>query len=205
MRELKRFEGRNMKKSNLISEEMLRLTERENARSLLSDKLLLEASNCFHANANVDEKTVIRHLRAFAFPIITATGVVSYVIDRSIQKHKVASLLNCPTSQVAFSEGDFTDREGNHKNEILACAAGFTYKANIEKDWLKSIRFILKDAHLEALDEENMKSLEAIGGNLYLSDKNIEAFKNREFLPNLQYVGGKVLVNAKEYPSGYGK
>ena len=194
-----------MKNSNLISEEMLRLTERENARSLLSDKLLLEASNCFHANANVDEKTVIRHLRAFTFPIITATGVVSYVIDRSIQKHKVASLLNCPTSQVAFSEGDFTDRDGNYKNEILACADSLTYKANIEKDWLKSIRFILKDAHLEALDGEKMDSLEAIGGNLYLSDKNIDAFKTGNFLPNLQHVGGKVLVNAKEYPVGYRK
>ena len=192
-----------MKNSNLISEEMLRLTERENTRSLLSDKLLLEASNCFHIDE--DEKKVIRRLRVFAFPIITTAGVISYAIDRSIQKHKVASLLNCPTSQVIFSEGDFTDREGNHKNEILACATSLTYKANIEKDWLKSIRFILKDAHLEALDEENMISLEAVGGNLYLSDKNIEAFKNREFLPNLQHVGGKVLVNAKEYPVGYRK
>ena len=192
-----------MKNSNLISEEMLKLTERENARSLMSEKILLEASNCFHPDAS--ETRAIRHLKIVAFPIITATGVISYAIDRSVQKHKVASLLNCSTDQVVFSEGDFTDRNGNYKNEILACADSLTYKANIEKDWLKSIRFILKDAHLEALDEENMNSLEAIGGNLYLSDKNIEAFKNREFLPNLQYVGGKVLVNAKEYPAGYGK
>lgn len=192
-----------MKNSNLISEEMLKLTERENARLLMSEKILLEASNCFHAGAS--EIRAIRHLKIATFPIITATGVISYAIDRSVQKHKVASLLNCSTNQVVFSEGDFTDRNGNYKNEILACAGSLTYKANIEKDWLKSIRFILKDAHLEALDEEKMDSLEAIGGNLYLSDKNIEAFRNREFLPNLQHVGGKVLVNAKEYPVGYRK
>ena len=203
MREFKEIEERNMKNSNLISEEMLKLTKRENARSLMSEKILLEASNCFHAGASGVK--AIRHLRIVAFPIITATGDVSYAIDRSVQKHKVASLLNCSTDQVVFSEGDFTDREGNCKNKILACADSLTYKADIEKDWLKSIRFILKDAHLEALDGEKMDSLEAIGGNLYLSDKNIDAFQNGNFLPNLQHVGGKVLVNAKEYQVGYRK
>ena len=192
-----------MKNSNIISKEMLRLTERENARSLMSEKLLLKASDCFHAGAS--KTRAIRHLKIVTFPIVTATGVLFYAIDRSLQKHKVASLLNCSTDQVVFSEGDFTDREGNYKNEILACADSLTYKANIEKNWLKSMRFILKDAHLEALDGEKMDSLEAIGGNLYLSDKNIDAFQTGNFLFNLQHVGGKILVNAKEYQIGYRK
>lgn len=198
---LKKFGGEKMKNltnsTNLLSEKTLSLMEKENNRSLVSEKLLMTASECF--NVDPTEKKVIRNLKIAAFPFLAVMGIASYSIDKVIQTRKVASLLNCSNDQVVFSEGDFTDKQGSAKETILGCATNFTYKANIKKDWLQSLRLILKDAHLEALDEETLASLEAIGGNVYLSDRNIEAYEQGSFLPNLQYVGGKVFVNAKEY------
>lgn len=172
----------------------IRFAKKQNGRKLVSDSLFNKFNEIFSSISGTNS------IKIFTSPFILAAGVVSYNFERTTSKFRLASIMKCSNSKIAYDEGDFTDRKGSPKLNIIGCAGSLNTK-DVQKESLTNLNIIAENLHIESLNEEyydNLDSLEIIGGNLLLSDKNIDAYMENKLLPNLKYVGGKVLVNAKE-------
>lgn len=173
----------------------IKFAKKQNDRKLVSDSLFCKLNEIYRLSSDTNG------IKIFTSPFILAAGIVSYNFERTTSKFRLASIMKCSNSKIAYDEGDFTNRKGSPKLNIIGCAGSLNTK-DVQKESLANLNIITEDLHVESLNEEyydNLDSLEIIGGNLLLSDKNIDAYMDNKLLPNLKYVGGKVLVNAKEY------
>lgn len=189
------------KQKNYENEKVLKkfisFARKENRRRLFSDCLFLSWNECFRKSEN----KIIGCIKVVFSPFVLVAGLIAYGIERMCSRCKLATIMECPTKQIAYSEGDFIDKKGISKTSIIGYVRDLCTK-NVKKESLNSLRVIGGDFHMESLSDENcyfLNSLVAIGGNIFLSDKNIKAFEEKRILPNLEYIGGKVLVNAREY------
>ncbi len=185
----------------LFLNKFIKFSRKVNQRELLSDTLFCDLHECFGNAECTTNNKIVGSIKVVCGLFVLTTGVITYAIERTSSKRKLASIMECSTKQIAYSEGDFADRTGNPKKEIIGCASSLCTK-NVKGVSLENLRVITSDLHMESLSEEycdRLNSLEIIGGNLYLSKKNIDAYEQKRILPNLKYVGGKVLVHSREY------
>lgn len=178
--------------------QMIKFSRKMNGKVAVSETLLGFFSEALHTSGN----TVKDKLRVVTSPFVLVAGTIAYQVERTRSKNKLASIMECSKEQIACSEGDFADKNGNSKT-IIGCSGDLCTK-NVQKESLTTLSVITGDLHMESLDEEHcaqLNSLEFVGGDLCLSDKNIEALEQGRILTNLKHVDGKVLVNSMEYKS----
>lgn len=203
---LERLKGDFMKNLKVYENEkemvnLIKFSRRENEKVSISEQMITSIPELFTVSEDTKKASAIYGLRVVTAPFVIGTAMVLHQIERVNKKKKLTSIMDCSKENIAYSEGDFNYRNGQPKTSIVGCVSDLNTK-NVNKESLKEIRVIVKDLHMESLPEENydrLNSLEFVGGNLYLSDNSIEAFKVKQLLPNLKYVGGNILVNAKEY------
>lgn len=181
--------------------ELIEFSKKENEKVSVSERMLTSIPELFAVSEDTVKGRAICGLRVVLAPFYIGTAMVLHQIERVNKKGKLTSIMDCSKEKIAYSEGDFNYRDGKPKTTIVGCVSDLNTK-NVKKESLNGVKVVAKDFHMESLAEQNyeyLNSLEFVGGNLYLSDNSIEAFKVKQLLPNLKHVGGKILVNEKEY------
>ncbi len=179
-----------------FADNFYKLAVKENSKSSVSEVLLTVCSEIFNESSGkkLEDKIKIGG-KAIILPFAFLGAVTTSSIENNIKRHKMASVLDVSTNQVVCSEAELIEKEDY--NQIFGYAGSLTYKANIHVERLKSIRYILNDAHFEALSTADLSYLEnliGVGGNLYLPSSIFESQKPiEEVLPNLKYVGGAIV------------
>ena len=170
----------------------------ENQKTLISDKMLETYAKCSEISTDTFKEKAVSAVRIAISPFVLAIAGATYCLERNKKRETLSYIMKIPKDNIAFSAGDFADKDGNPK-VIVGCADELNVK-DVKKESLENLKLIVKDLHMESLSEnfEVLDNLEIIGGNLYLSDKNIEEYISGGVLPKLKKIGGKTFVNSRE-------
>lgn len=175
----------------------------------LSDRLAEKASDAMMRSED-GLKGVFNAVKLVLF------GLPYIVVDKmaaSKKKKRLCNLLHCSPEEIAMDINKLAEKQAH----IKYYGDSFTYSVATPKKWLKNIRMIFGDAHLEALDEMAcLASLNSVWGSVYVSrctdlqglnlaiikgDLHGEKLKSANGLEKLIFVGGTIFYQDRQFPS----
>lgn len=133
--------------------------------------------------------------------------------DTRKQRKRLCEILRCPRDEVAMDLNELS--AGG--SAVRYYGGSLTYSASVSKEWLRNLRLIFGDAHLEALDEMGCLSrLKSVWGSVYFSrcadlrgaslavikgDLHGEKLENANGLERLVFVGGDIFYKDQRFSS----
>lgn len=158
-------------------------------RFRLSDWLVDKVSSGLMHSEN-DLRSVLLSVKLILFGL---SAIAVDVTETSRKRKKLCAILRCSPEEIAMDVNELAQK----REHIKYYGGDFTYSAAVAKGWMKNIRLIFGDAHLEALDETScLGNLESVWGNVYFS-------KCTDFtgLKQLAFVNGNISYQGKRFLS----
>lgn len=159
-------------------------------RNSIASKCLDKACNTFSDMGDLSREDEGMGLLPKFYLQAAAYGVSKFVEDR-IKLAKIQMLLQANREEIALDINEYEKSKCTQK----VYADNFRYSGDINVDGLKNLEYIWGDADFKALTSEqleNLKSLKAVLGNLYLPSGSLENV----------YVGGETIVSENNKVKG---
>lgn len=130
----------------------------------LSDWLAHKASGAMLYSRN-DWKSVFMSAKLL---LLGLSAMAAEMAETSRKRKKLCAILGCLPEEIAMD----VDELAQKRESVKYYGGDFTYKAPIARDWMKNIRIIFGDTHLEALDDMAcLGSLKSVYGGVYVSGR----------------------------------
>lgn len=131
--------------------------------------------------------------KAAQLVLLGLSAIAADVAETSGKRKKLCAILRCRPEEIAMDVNELAQK----RERVKYYAGDFTYSAATPKEWLRNIRLIFGDAHLEALNDMScLCQLKSVCGGIYFS-------RRADFtgLRQLAFVKGTISYQNKQFPS----